>query len=164
MEIRPALASDAEALTAIYNEGIEDRCATFETEPRSAAQLERVIATRPVLVAEDHGRVLGFAAAHAYRDRACYDGVAEASVYVSRAARGGGAGRRLLAALGPTWESRGGWKLVGRIFADNAASRALCARCGFREVGTYTRHGRLDGVWKDCVVVELLVGAAAARA
>lgn len=54
--------------------------------------------------------------------------------------------------------ARGWWKLLARIFAENHASRQLCAKPGFREVGAYVRHGRLDGAWRDCVIVEKLVG------
>jgi len=67
----------------------------------------------------------------------------------------------VLAALLEECERRGFWKLVSRIFPENAASRALCARLGFREVGVYRRHGRLDGVWRDSVIVERLLGEAA---
>ena len=66
-----------------------------------------------------------------------------------------------MAALIAESEKRGLWKLVSRIFPENVASLALCRSLGFREVGTYRRHGRLDGEWKDVVIVELLLGDAA---
>ena len=87
-----------------------------------------------------------------------YAGVAEHSVYVARAARGSGAGRAALDAMCQAYAERGFWKIVSRIFPENVASLALHERCGFREVGVYKRHGQLDGEWRDCVIVERLLG------
>jgi L-amino acid N-acyltransferase YncA len=87
--------------------------------------------------------------------------VAEFSLYVAREARGQGVGRLALSALINEAESRGFTKLVSRIFVENLASRRLCASLGFREVGVYRRHGRLDGRWMDCAIVERLLGSAA---
>jgi L-amino acid N-acyltransferase YncA len=81
-------------------------------------------------------------------------------VYADRVVRGTGAGRAALAALIAECEQRGFWKLVSRVFPENTASRTLCARLGFREVGLYHRHAQLDGVWRDVVIVELLLGPA----
>ncbi len=86
--------------------------------------------------------------------------MAEVSIYVARGARGRGVGRLSLGALISEAERRGFWKLVSRIFPENVASRKLCAALGFREVGIYRRHGRLDGKWMDCVIVERLIGSA----
>ena len=69
-------------------------------------------------------------------------------------------GRLCLGALITEAERRGFWKLVSRIFPENVASRRLCAALGFREIGVYRRHGKLDGRWMDCVIVERLIGAA----
>lgn len=165
---RDATLADAPAITAIYNDGIASRQATFDTEPCSveeiAADLRADMATHPTVVVLDGARVVGFAWASAYRKRACYDGVAEFSVYVAADARRRGAGRRALAELIERCERQGFWKLLSRIFTDNLASRALCAELGFREVGVYRRHGRLEGAWKDCVIVEILLGDAAREA
>jgi phosphinothricin acetyltransferase len=87
--------------------------------------------------------------------------VAEFSVYVARDARGTGAGRAAMDALVGECESRGIWKLLSRVFPENEASRRLLAKVGFREVGTYRRHGKLDGQWRDTVIVERLIGEAA---
>ena len=76
-------------------------------------------------------------------------------------ARGDGVGRALLKALIETYERRGFWKLLSRIFPENRASLALHERTGFRIVGTYHRHAKLDGEWRDCVIVERLLGEAA---
>ena len=86
--------------------------------------------------------------------------MAEVSIYVARGARGRGVGRLALGALIGEAERRGFWKLVSRIFPENLASRGLCAALGFREVGVYRRHGKLEGRWMDCVIVERLMGGA----
>ena len=161
---RPARLGDAAACARIYNEGIEDRVATFETEPRTRAEVARLLAERasshPAVVVERAGEVIAFAWTSAYRPRACYAGIAEFSVYVAREARGVGAGRLALAAMLEECERSGFWKLVSRVFPENAASRRLCASLDFREVGVYRRHARLDGRWRDVVIVERLLGEA----
>ncbi len=101
--------------------------------------------------------VIAFASTSDYRNRECYAGIAEASVYVARAARGRGAGCMALAALIEGAEKAGYWKLVSRVFAENLASRRLIRSLGFREVGTYKKHGKLDGVWRDVIIVERLI-------
>jgi phosphinothricin acetyltransferase len=160
---RPAIPTDADAIARIYSEGVEDRIGTFETRPRSLADvLPWFESGFPIVVGEDGGEVVACAWAPPYRPgRPWYDGIAEFSIYVARAARGRGAGRATLEALIAEVESRGGWKLISRIFPENEASLALCRSLGFREVGVYRRHGKLDGDWRDCVVVELLLGEAA---
>ena len=163
MRIRPAVPTDAAALAAIYNEGIAGREATFETRPREAAEVAAWIADAlPFVVAEDEdGGALGFARLSAYSDRCVYDGVGEHGVYVSAAARGRGVGRALLLALCDAAERAGYYKLTSRVFTSNAASRAVHLAAGFEEVGVQRRHGRLDGEWRDCVLVERLLGGAA---
>ena len=160
---RLATTGDAAAIARIYSEGIEDRIATFETRPRVAAEIEGWFDGRhPIVVVVDAGgTVVGFAATFEYRPRACYAGVAEFSVYVARAARGRGIGRLAMEALLAAAEPVGLWKLVSRVFVENESSRRLLAQVGFREVGVYRRHGRLDGRWKDVVIVERLLSAAA---
>lgn len=162
--VRPAIAADASAIADIYNAGIRGRNATFETRERSAADVLPWIdgaARHPVLVAERDGEVAGWIAASAYRPRGCYAGIAEYAVYVDEGARGLRVGDRLMAAFLPALEAAGFWKVLSRIFPENRASLALCARHGFREVGTYRRHARLDGAWRDVVIVERLLGEAA---
>lgn len=161
---RAARLSDAEAIARIYNEGIADRIATFETEPRAAEQIARWFDGRhPIVVVErDGGAVVAFASSSPYRSRDCYAGIAEFSVYVGRRHRGTGAGRVAMGAIIEAATAAGFWKLVSRVFPENVASLALMARMGFREVGTYQRHGKLDGRWRDCIIVERLLGAAAA--
>jgi phosphinothricin acetyltransferase len=158
--IREATKDDATAIASIYNQGIEERGATFETELRAADDISTKIADSarfPVLVAEDGAAVLGWASLSAYRPRPCYGGIAEFSIYLDRTVRGRGLGRKLLTSLIEVARDRGYWKLVSRIFPFNAASRALCRACGFREVGVYEKHGCLDGQWMDVVIVERLI-------
>jgi L-amino acid N-acyltransferase YncA len=158
---RLATPADAAAIAAIYNEGIVERIATFETEPRTAEQLATQLLDKgdrfPTVVAVHDGRVVAWGSAGSYRSRPAYAGVAEHSVYVARSARGNGAGRVVLDALCRAYAERGFWKLVSRIFPENAASLALHERCGFRVVGVYQRHGKLEGAWRDCVIVERLL-------
>jgi L-amino acid N-acyltransferase YncA len=163
MTLRSPVAGDVEAITAIYNEGIEDRVATFETRPRATDEIMGWLDEElPFVVATDgNGTLLGFARVSPYSDRCVYSGVGEHGVYVARAARGHGLGRRLLEALCDASADAGLYKLTSRIFSDNAASRAVHLSAGFEEVGIQRRHGRLDGEWKDCVLVERLLGEAA---
>jgi L-amino acid N-acyltransferase YncA len=161
LSFRPATAGDAAAITAIYNEGVADRIATFETRPRSSEEIERWLSSGlPLVVATSDGAVVGFARVAPYSDRCVYAGVGEHGVYVARAARGRQVGRRLLEALSAASEQAGFYKLTSRVFADNAASRAVHLAAGFEEVGIQRRHGRLEGEWKDCVLVERLLGDA----
>jgi L-amino acid N-acyltransferase YncA len=158
--IRLATPDDASAIAEIYNQGIEERGATFETVLRTTGDIAPRLSADgryPTLVATDGQRVLGWASLSSYRPRECYAGVAEFSIYLHRAARGQGTGRQLLSALIDESRARGFWKLVSRIFPLNAASRAVCRACGFREVGVYEKHARLDGRWQDVVIVERII-------
>ena len=158
MRARAAVSSDAAAIAAIYNEGIEDGIATFETRPRTAADAEQWLGTRfPVIVVEENRRVIAFAGTFEYRPRECYAGIAEFSIYTARAERGRGGGRLAMEALIERAAAAGFWKLVSRVMVENTRSRALLKRVGFREVGIYERHARLHGVWRDVVIVERLL-------
>jgi len=163
MHSRPATLADAAAIAEIYNQGIEDRIATFETQPRDTEQIESwfgaagLLGPYPIIVTEEEGRVVAFASTSAYRPRACYAGIAEFSIYVARDWRSCGAGRKALLSLIDAARAAGYWKLVSRVFVENTASRRACAAVGFREVGTYIKHAKLDGIWRDVVVVERLI-------
>ena len=163
LRARPARPADAGAVARIYTEGIEDRLATFETQPRTEDDVRPWFDEGfPLVVVEDEGEVVAWASAPPYsRERDAYGGVAEFSIYVARAARGRGVGRVAMEALLAEAEARGLWKLVSRIFPENQASLALCRALGFREVGVHRRHAKLDGAWREVVVVERLLGEAA---
>jgi phosphinothricin acetyltransferase len=159
---RLATHSDAEAIALIHNQGIADRIATFATEPRSATQVIQQLEQKgdrfPTVVVEREDTVIAWASVGPYRATPYYEGIGEHSVYVDRAARGQGAGLVALDALCAACAERGYWKLVSRIFPENEASLRLHDRAGFRVVGVYQRHAKLDGEWRDCVIVEKLIG------
>jgi L-amino acid N-acyltransferase YncA len=158
MQARPARREDAAAITAIYNQGIEDRIATFETAPRKVADIEAWFDHAKAFVAvESQGQVVAYAVAHPYADRCCYAGIGEFSVYVERAWRGKGAGAVAMTALVEAARDAGLWKLLSRVFPQNRASLNLMARSGFKEIGVHEKHGKLDGVWMDTVIVERLI-------
>ena len=157
---RPATPADAPDIARIYNEGIADRVATFETRLRTPEDIHAWFdGVHPIVVVEDGSRVVAWAATSAYRPRECYAGIAEFSVYVAREARGKGAGRVAMLALIEAAQAAGFWKLVSRVFPENTASLALLHSVGFREVGRYEKHAQLDGVWRDVVIVERLISA-----
>lgn len=157
--VRPARRDDAAAIAEIYSQGIEDRIATFETEPRTAGDISPWFdhAYAIVAVTDAADEVVGYAVAHPYADRCCYRGIGEFSVYVRRSHRSAGVGAVAMAALVEAARAGGLWKLVSRVFPENRASLALMARSGFREVGVHEKHGKLDGVWRDAVIVERLI-------
>jgi L-amino acid N-acyltransferase YncA len=161
IRIRTATVDDAAAIAEIYNQGIDDRVATYETRRRSAedqqAWLQAIAGRYPAVVAQIDGEIIGWAGAGRYRDRECYRGIGEFSMYVHRDWRHRGVGDLLVAALVSEAEGLGLWKLLSRIFTFNEASRALCRKHGFREVGVYQKHARLDGRWLDVVIVERLI-------
>jgi L-amino acid N-acyltransferase YncA len=161
--VRPAVPADAEAIAGIHAQGIGERVATFETNsPGPESVRGRIVAGDLYLVAEAEGRVIGFAKVGPYADPApYYERVGEATVYVDRDARRQGAGRALLEALARSAERRGSWKLVAKVFSSNLASLDLMRSCGWADVGVHRRHGRLDGEWKDVIVLERLLGEAA---
>jgi len=156
--VRLAAPGDSEAIAAIYNEGIADRTATFETRLRTPEDIVAWFDGRhPIIVVEQASHVIAFASTSTYRPRECYAGIAEFSIYVARALRGTGTGTAALRALLVAAADAGYWKLVSRVFVENRASRALLAGLGFREVGVYERHAQLDGAWRDVVIVERLL-------
>ena len=160
MKTPSATVADAAAIAAIYNEGIAYRIATFETEPRSAADIAGWFTGQPLVLVVETGEtgLVAFAASFPYSSRPCYRGIGEFSVYVRRNHRGRGAGRAAVAALIKAATARGMHKLTSRVFPENTASRALLKGLGFEEIGIHRRHGQLDGLWRDCVIVERLLG------
>jgi phosphinothricin acetyltransferase len=158
--VRLARPGDAAEIAAIFNQGIEERMATFDTRAKTAEGVAELISSGAlILVAEDGNRVVGFAKAGPYDDSsAYYRGINEATLYVDRGARRGGIGRALLEALVAAARERGLYKLTAKIFSSNQPSIALFRSCGFREVGVHHRHGVIDGDWKDVTVVERSLG------
>jgi L-amino acid N-acyltransferase YncA len=142
------------AVLAIYEEGIATGDATFETAPPGWPAWDRGHLAGHRLVASRDGGVVGWAALSPVSERCAYAGVAEASVYVAAAAAGQGIGRALLAELVRRAEADGIWTVQAGVFPENTASLALHHRCGFRTVGVRERLGKLDGVWRDVVLLE----------
>ncbi len=158
ISIRAATADDAPAIAEIFNQGVEDRVATFETREAGPEEAARWIEQDLVVIAEREGEPVGWAKASPYGDRHdYYDGVREATLYVERGARRSGVGRQLLDALADAAADAGAHKLVGKIFTTTEPSIAMVGRLGWREVGVHERHGTLDGEWKDVLVVEKLL-------
>jgi L-amino acid N-acyltransferase YncA len=153
-EIRPFAPSDWPAVEEIYAQGIETRAATFETEPPTWEQFDAGRLPHHRLVAVENGSVVGWAAVSPTSTRECYSGVVEHSVYVAEDARGRGIGLALLQALVESAEQSGIWTIQSSIFPENEASVRLHERAGFRVVGRRERIAKLDGAWRDTVLVE----------
>jgi phosphinothricin acetyltransferase len=147
-------ADDWEHVRSIYLEGIATGFATFETsapawEQWNAGHLEKIR-----LVVRGVDALLGWAALSPVSDRCVYGGVAEVSIYVGEQGRGQGVGRALLEALIEASEQNGIWTLQAGVFPENTASIKLHLSCGFREVGRRERIGKLNGVWRDTLLLE----------
>jgi L-amino acid N-acyltransferase YncA len=155
--IAPLNPAHAAEVLAIYQAGIDEGNATFETEPPTWEEFDAAKLPELRFVALDPAgshRVLGWVAASRVSDRCAYAGVVEHSVYVHPSARGRGIGRALLAALVFATEAAGIWTIQSGVFPENTASLALHQHAGFRVVGTRERVGRHHGVWRDVVVIE----------
>ena len=158
--IRAATAADLGAMTDIYNAGIAARTATFEERLREPRELEAWLLTGlPVLVAERDGEIIGFARVKPFSTREVFAGIGDHGVYVKPGLQRQGVGRALLDGLTDAAGKQGMWKLTSRIFADNEGSIAAHQAAGFTIVGTQRRHAKLDGRWRDVVLVERLIGA-----
>ncbi|EFH86100.1 arsinothricin resistance N-acetyltransferase ArsN1 family A [Ktedonobacter racemifer] len=165
MRVRVATVADASAIATIYNQGIEDRVGTFETQLRTEAMVASWFdGMHPIVVVEQEQDIIAYASTSSYRSRPCYAGIAEFSVYVRRDWRGKGAGRLAITYLLQESAAAGFWKLLSRVFVENEASRGLLRSLGFREVGIYEKHGQLDGIWRDVVIVEYLIASNLATA
>ncbi|MFC9395540.1 GNAT family N-acetyltransferase [Streptomyces sp. NPDC057027] len=151
----PLAAEHADEVVAIYQAGIDEGDATFETTAPTWAEFDAAKLPEHRFAAVDEtGRVLGWVAVTKVSDRCAYAGVVEHSVYVHPDARGRGVASALLKALVDSTEGAGIWTIQSGIFPENAASLAVHARAGFRVIGTRERVGRHRDVWRDTVLVE----------
>ncbi len=162
MEIRDALCEDVASIAHIYNQGIEDRSATLETQLRTSEERAVWLATRgprhPVLVAANSsGSVIGWASLNSFNPRPVYDHVADFSIYVAREQRGKGIGDALLGALETRAQLLNYHKLVLASLPTNIAGMRLYKRHNFQIVGVYHEHGMLDGHWVDVVIMEKIL-------
>ncbi|WP_079403835.1 GNAT family N-acetyltransferase [Streptomyces sp. 3211] len=153
--ITPLTDGHADEVLAIYQAGIDEGNATFETTAPTWAEFDAARLPEHRFAALDtDGKVLGWVAATRVSDRCAYAGVVEHSVYVHPGARGRGVARQLLTALVESTEAAGIWTIQSGIFPENAASLAVHARAGFRVIGTRERIGRHHGAWRDVVLLE----------
>ncbi|MGB8956375.1 MAG: arsinothricin resistance N-acetyltransferase ArsN1 family A [Tumebacillaceae bacterium] len=161
MEIRSAEARDLPAILEIYNQGIEDRTATLETETKDETYIQTWFADREhryaVLVAERDGSILGWASVNPYNKRAAYHGVGDLSIYIHRNHRGQGVGKRLLAELENWGRAHAFYKFVLFTFPFNALGQGLYKNSGYREVGVFRNQGMLDGRFVDVMAMEKLL-------
>ena len=162
MQVRDATRQDAADIARIYNQGIEDRVATLETQPRSPEERAEWLAARgprhPVLVAvDDGGSVVGWASLNSFNPRPAYDYVVDFSIYVAREQRGKGVGDLLLSALEERARALGYHKMVLAAFPTNQPGMRLYERHGFSTVGIYHEQGMLDGRWIDVILMELIL-------
>ncbi len=152
--IRSLTASDWPQVKQIYQLGIDTGDATYETQAPEIDALAVKFLAEPRLVAEENGRVVGWALLSAVSSRCVYGGVAETSIYIHPEFHGRGVGRTLLSDLVPLSEKLGFWTLQAQIFPENKASIALHERCGFRKVGYREKLGKCNGIWRDVVLLE----------
>ena len=161
LALRSARPDDAEAICLIYNQGIEDRVATLETERRTPDERREWMAARsprhPVIVAESGGSVVGWGSLNVFNARPAYRHVADFSVYVEREWRGTGVGHRLLERLIEIAREIGYHKMVLSTFPTNTGGVRLYERLGFSRVGIYHEQGMLDGHWVDTLMMEKLL-------
>jgi phosphinothricin acetyltransferase len=155
MRIAAMLPAHADEVLAMYQAGIDEGDATFETAaPTWEKFYEGKLPEHRHVALDRAGRMLGWTAASAVSDRCVYAGVVEHSVYVHPDARRQGVGIALLNALIGSTETAGIWTIQSGIFPENTASLALHRRAGFRVVGTRERVGRHHGAWRDVVMIE----------
>ncbi len=158
LTVRPARVEDAKEIARIYNQGVQDRTATFENAYVTPEERYLWLVARPdrypVLVAEVKHTLMGWSSLTPYSPRHCYDGIAELSIYIDRSLRGHGVGQELMKAMQNLAREKGYHKLIGRVMADNEPARKLCQLMGWREVGIHDKHGKLGGDWHDLVLVE----------
>lgn len=161
VEVRPASYDDLEAIRDIYNEAIDDRSATLETERKSSGDIEvwwdehddRYVA----IVARRAGKIVGFASLNRFSHRCAHSAIADLSVYVARRHRGSGIGYALLERLARDAKANGFHKIVLHALDENEAGKGLYRKAGFASVGVFKDHGRLDGRYVDVVAMELLL-------
>lgn len=159
---RLASIGDIRQITEIYNEGILDRIATLESNPKTMEEMERWFTSRgeryKVIVAEDEeGKIIGWASLNVFNVRESYQGVSDLSIYIRREERGKGLGKQLLTALIKIAKQAGFHKLVLSTFSYNLAGQRLYESVGFTKVGTYIKQGMLDGKWIDMTIMEKLL-------
>ncbi|HDX9580264.1 TPA: N-acetyltransferase [Bacillus pseudomycoides] len=158
MLVRNAQAQDIEQITAIYNQGIQDRIATLEEKEKTVVDMEGWFANRGeryvVLVAEREGTIVGWISLNPYSHRCAYSGVADLSIYIDREQRGKGIGKRLLKEIEEVAVQNEFYKIVLFTFPFNVLGQGLYHSMGYREVGVFEKQGKLDGEFVDVMAME----------
>uniref|UniRef100_UPI00403F0485 arsinothricin resistance N-acetyltransferase ArsN1 family A n=1 Tax=Paenibacillus sp. FSL K6-1096 TaxID=2921460 RepID=UPI00403F0485 len=161
LTVRQASPEDIESILRIYNQGIEDRIATLETETKDSSYMEAWFNDRQgrfsVLVAETEGKVIGWASLNPYSHRCAYNGVADLSVYIDRSFRGQGAGSSLLESLHKVAKENSFYKIVLFTFPFNENGQGLYRKMGYRQVGVFEKQGVMDGEFIDVMIMEKLL-------
>lgn len=159
--VRRATLADTESILRIYNQGIEDRIATLETETKDSSYMEEWFHDHQgrfcVLVAEKEGKVIGWASLNPYSHRCAYKGVADLSVYIDRNYRGQGVGSSLLDALEKAAKEHEFYKIVLFTFPFNQGGQGLYKKKGYRQVGVFEKQGVMDGEFIDVMIMEKLL-------
>ena len=159
--IRSSEESDINSILEIYNQGIEDRIATLETELKDYSYMKKWFDSHngryKVIIAEYEGHIVGWASLNQYNNRCAYDGVADLSVYISRNYRGKGIGKKLLVGMDALAKENGFHKIVLFTFPFNQLGQGLYNKMGYREVGIFKNQGMIDGEFVDVMVMEKLL-------
>ena len=163
LQIRSAREDDAAALCEIFNEAVQDRLETFDSDPRSVDDQRMLIAAaeidlkHPILAADVRNWIAGWGALAPYDNRIALDDIGEVFIYVRRSFRSYGVGRQLMRAIQEAAGKLGYRKLIGRILATNQDGLVLCRATGWREVGRHSAHAHLNGEFHDVMIVEYLI-------
>ncbi|WP_243526778.1 arsinothricin resistance N-acetyltransferase ArsN1 family A [Bacillus pseudomycoides] len=161
MRVRIATEQDVQEITAIYNEGIEDRIATLETEIKTDEYVMKWLFQRDerytVIIIEEDDQVLGWASINPYSHRCAYRGVGELSIYIKREYRGKGLGQKLLGSLEKVAQQNQFYKFVLFTFSFNNLGQGLYRKMGYREVGVFEKQGVMDGERVDIMIMEKLL-------
>jgi len=160
MEILPAALADLSAILEIYNQGIADRIATLEENPKNMQYMTEWFTNRAgryaVIVAKEQDEVIGWCSINPYNQRCAYAGVGDPSIYVRRDWRGKGVGRKLMLSIIEIAKESGFRKLVLATLANNPRAHSLYRGIGFRDVGVFLNQGILDGKFMDVLIMEML--------
>lgn len=159
--IRPAVRTDLPGITAIYNHAIAHSTATFDTAPRTEEEQQRWFARHggchPLLVAEQQGAVVGWAALSPWSERCAYATTVELSIYVAEKHQGQGLGARLMEAILSAGEKADLHLVISRIAEGHPVSIRLHEKYGFCLVGTLHESGYKFGRYLDVIVMEKLL-------
>ncbi len=145
---------DLTTVLQIYKMGLDTRNATFETEVPSIEDWDLKHLKHSRFVYIEHDEVLGWVALSPVSTRKAYQGVAEVSVYIDHKVQGRGIGSQLMDKVIHSSEENGIWTLFSSVFPENLATLKLHEKLGFRIIGTREKISKLDGIWRDTILLE----------